>query len=205
MTDERLEQIVAALLRTGVLLSAAVVLAGGAWWLAEAGSGVPAYGHFQSESFELRQPVALFESLTRPRPEAVIQIGLLLLILTPVARVALAFAGFLLERDRTYVWITLIVLGVLLYSMALPFGATASGHATGLRRTPMPSTSTSTTSPAESRRVAPGVPVNTRSPGMSVTQRVIQLTIVAQSKMKSDVRSFCTTSPLRRVCSSRSS
>lgn len=190
MTDERLEQIVGTLLRSGVLISAAVVLAGGVWWLAQAGGSPAVYQHFHGEPRELRGIAGLLGSLAHPGPAAVIQLGLLLLIATPVARVILALVGFALERDRTYVAITLIVLAVLLYSLALPFGAGQSPQDTGLRSTPMPSISTSTASPGASRRVAPGVPVKTRSPGISVTQRLIQLTMVAQSKMKSAVRSF---------------
>src|SRR5579872_1943643 len=181
---------VGTLLRAGVLLSALVVLAGGVWWLAEAGRAAPAYSRFQAEPPELRHVGALLSGLAHPRPEIVIQLGLLLLIATPVARVALALVAFALERDHTYVVLTAIVLAILLYSLAMPFGGGPAPHATGLRRTPMPSISTSTTSPAASLRVAPGVPVKMRSPGMSVTQRLIQPIMVAQSKMKSAVRSF---------------
>jgi uncharacterized membrane protein len=46
-----------------------------------------------------------------------IQLGLLLLIATPIARVAFSMVGFALERDRMYVVFTLIVLAVLLYSL----------------------------------------------------------------------------------------
>ena len=164
MTDERLEQIVGTLLKTGVLLSAAVVLSGGVWWLAEAGRNLPDYRTFHSEPLDLRQVLGLLKSLAQPRPQTVIQLGLLLLIATPVARVVLALVAFILERDRTYVAITLVVLGVLLYSLALPNGAGKAAHATELRKTPMPSISTSTESPGDSRRVAPGVPVKMRSP-----------------------------------------
>ncbi len=190
MTDERLEQWVGVLLRTGVFLSATMVLAGGIWWLAEMGRSAPQYRQFRGEPADLRQVSGLFKSLSHPTPEALIELGLLLLIATPVARVALALIAFAFERDRTYVAITAVVLGLLLYSLMLPVGVGPARHATGLRSTPMPSTSTSTTSPGESRRVAPGVPVKMRSPGKRVTQRLIQLTIVAQSKMKSAVRSF---------------
>ena len=48
----------------------------------------------------------------------IIQLGLLLLIATPVARVAFSVVAFALERDRLYVVITLIVLAVLLFSLA---------------------------------------------------------------------------------------
>jgi uncharacterized membrane protein len=46
-----------------------------------------------------------------------IMLGLLLLIATPVARVIFSAFAFARERDFTYVCITLIVLGVLLYSL----------------------------------------------------------------------------------------
>ena len=45
--------------------------------------------------------------------EGIIQFGLLLLILTPVARVAMAIVGFSLERDRLYTVVSLIVLLIL--------------------------------------------------------------------------------------------
>ena len=46
-----------------------------------------------------------------------IQFGLLLLIAVPVARVAFSVVAFALQRDRTYVVVTLIVLAVLLYGL----------------------------------------------------------------------------------------
>ena len=48
---------------------------------------------------------------------AIIQLGLLLLIATPVARVLFSAIAFALERDSMYVVITLIVLAILLYSL----------------------------------------------------------------------------------------
>lgn len=123
MTDERLEIFVGRLLRTGVLLSATVVFAGGMWWLAGAAHRAPDYHHFHSEPRELRHISSLVNNLAHPTPEIVIQWGLLLLIATPVARVALALAAFALERDGSYVVITLVVLLVLLYSLASPTAA----------------------------------------------------------------------------------
>jgi len=190
MTDDRLERMVGNLLRAGVLLSAVVVLIGGIGWLAEAGRAAPAYSRFHAEPEELRNIGQLVMSLAHPRALVLIQVGLLLLIATPVARVVLALVAFALEGDRTYVVITVVVLAVLIFSLVMPFGGGAAPHTTGLRKTPTPSISTSTTSPAASLRVAPGVPVKMRSPGISVTQRLIQPIMVAQSKMKSAVRSF---------------
>jgi uncharacterized membrane protein len=47
----------------------------------------------------------------------IIQLGLLLLIATPVARVALSIFGFAAERDRMYVGFATIVLVILLSSL----------------------------------------------------------------------------------------
>lgn len=120
MTDERLDRVIGTLLQAGVLAAAAVVLAGGVWLLAGAGYRAPAYGQFRGEPPELRSAGAVAASITHPRPEIVIQFGLLLLIATPVARVVFSLAAFALERDWTYVAITLIVLLVLAYSLAAP-------------------------------------------------------------------------------------
>jgi uncharacterized membrane protein len=53
----------------------------------------------------------------------VIQLGILVLIATPVARVLFSMLGFALERDWMYVVITAIVLALLLYSLISPSSA----------------------------------------------------------------------------------
>ena len=51
------------------------------------------------------------------RAPAIVQLGLLLLIATPVARVALSLVAFVLQRDRVYVIVTTIVLALLVFSL----------------------------------------------------------------------------------------
>jgi uncharacterized membrane protein len=65
----------------------------------------------------LRSPVDIFNDARHGDARSIIQLGLLLLIATPVARVILAAVGFLFERDRLYFFVSLIVLAVLLYSL----------------------------------------------------------------------------------------
>jgi uncharacterized membrane protein len=48
---------------------------------------------------------------------AIMQLGLLLLIATPIIRVMFSVAAFSIEGDRMYVCFTLLVLTVLLYSL----------------------------------------------------------------------------------------
>jgi uncharacterized membrane protein len=117
ITDLQVEKAISVLLRVGVLLSATVVLAGGILFLAHSGSAHPDYHVFRGEPAELRQPRLIFHSTLSGSPEAIIQLGLLLLILTPVARVLFSVFAFAFERDFMYVVMTLIVLIVLLYSL----------------------------------------------------------------------------------------
>jgi uncharacterized membrane protein len=111
MTDRRLELIIGTLLRVGVALAASVVLGGGIWYLAARGMAPVDYHHFHAG------PRGFASLGTFSGPEAVIQLGLLILISVPVARVILALVGFALERDRVYVAITLAVLAILVYSI----------------------------------------------------------------------------------------
>lgn len=111
MTDQRMDAIIAKLLRIGVVTAAALVLAGGIAYVASSGRAAPDYRHFEPRM----QGLAAIRTL--PWPEALIEIGLLVLIATPVARVAFSLAAFAMERDRMYIWFTLAVLTVLLYSI----------------------------------------------------------------------------------------
>jgi uncharacterized membrane protein len=106
-----MDEIIAKLLRAGVVLAALLVLAGGVAYVASSGRGVPDYRQFHPETRGLQ---AL---RTLPWPEAVIEIGLLALIATPVARVIFCLAAFAMERDRMYMCFTAAVLAVLLYSI----------------------------------------------------------------------------------------
>jgi uncharacterized membrane protein len=117
ITDQKVELAISVLLRAGVLLAAAVVLVGGALYLAQHGSQPTAYRVFHGEPQELRHPEMVLRAALSGRADAIIQLGLLLLILTPVARVAFSVAAFAVERDVMYMVMTLIVLAVLLYSL----------------------------------------------------------------------------------------
>jgi uncharacterized membrane protein len=120
MTDQQLEGIVGNLLRAGVLLSAVVVFGGGMWLLLECGAARTGYRQFHPPAAALLSPAGIVRGLAHPNPPAIVQFGLLLLIATPVARVILCLAIFAFRRDRIYTTITLIVLAVLAYSLAIP-------------------------------------------------------------------------------------
>ena len=115
--DHRIEVILGNLLRAGVLLSAAVVLCGACIYLFRHGHGPADYRVFRGEPSEFRTIRGVIQSVKDGRGRGLIQLGLLLLIATPIARVACSIVGFAIERDRMYVAFTLIVLAILLYSL----------------------------------------------------------------------------------------
>jgi uncharacterized membrane protein len=117
ITDEEIERIMGNLLRTAVLVSAAVVLVGGIVYLLHHAAEAPDYHVFRSEPASYRTFSGIVRSVEEARGRGIIQAGILLLIATPVARVAFGAAAFALQRDRLYVAVSLIVLTVLLYSI----------------------------------------------------------------------------------------
>jgi len=119
ITDERAEEILAHLLRTGVILSAVIVLSGGLMYLAQHGRQRTRGLHeWHGEPREMRSLGGIGRAAAQGDSASIIQLGLILLIATPIARVIASVWVFTLKRDYLYVAFTLIVLGVLLFSLA---------------------------------------------------------------------------------------
>ena len=121
-TDDRrreacFEQFLGNFLRAGVLLAAAVVLAGAVVYLAGHGGERAGGRVFRGEPADLRDPAGVAGDAARLSSRGVIQLGLLVLVATPVLRVALSAVGFLRARDWVYVALTIVVLAVLLYGL----------------------------------------------------------------------------------------
>jgi uncharacterized membrane protein len=115
-TDQRIENILGNLLRAGVLLSALVVLIGGVIYLLRHGHSPVDFRVFRGEPADLRDVRGIIRDTLALRGRGIIQLGLLLLIATPVARVAFSIFGFAEEHDRMYVVFTVIVFSILLYN-----------------------------------------------------------------------------------------
>lgn len=116
-TDDAVEQLVGRLLQVGVLVATVVVLVGGAMLLTTHGGTVPSFRDFRGESSTLRSVSAAIRGAFALDPRGVVQLGLVLLIATPVARVALTLGAFVLQRDRLYVMLTTVVLVLLLFGL----------------------------------------------------------------------------------------
>ena len=116
-TEDRLESLVGGLLRTGVILSAAIIALGGAIYLARHGLSSPVYDVFHGATSDWSSVFGILRNAFHGGGRGLIQLGLLVLIATPVVRVALLVVGFAWQRDRLYTAISLVVLTLLLYSL----------------------------------------------------------------------------------------
>ncbi|SPE40435.1 conserved membrane hypothetical protein [Candidatus Sulfopaludibacter sp. SbA3] len=116
--EERVERTIGVMLRVGVITAASVVFAGGVWYLARFGMLIPNYQTFHGEPRDLRSVMGVLGGVFRLQPRSVIQFGLLLLIATPIARVAFSVIAFAIQRDRVYVALSVVVLAVLVWSLS---------------------------------------------------------------------------------------
>ena len=77
----------------------------------------PKYSHFHSESTSLQRIEGVLRGAVHLDANSVIQLGLLFLIATPVARVAFCVVGFARQQDRLYIVISSSVFVILIYSL----------------------------------------------------------------------------------------
>lgn len=117
MSPERLRLVVSWVLTIGVLISAGFIAIGfaGSFLIGWRGSlvGQP---HLDAPITDFGGLVAGIGAM---RPQAIAQLGLLVLVATPIMRVLASLVGFALEGDRLYVGITTGVLAILLASALL--------------------------------------------------------------------------------------
>ena len=113
-TDIDLNRSVGNLLRLGVLLSVTTALIGFIKLFTE-GFKMPK----KYEQLEIPSENVLHDfwiSLGKLEGMAIIQLGILFLIFTPLMRIIFALIGYLKEKDYTYVIISGIVLGIMVFS-----------------------------------------------------------------------------------------
>src|ERR1700694_3368080 len=102
-TEDQFDLVLAHVLRAGVLLAAIVVAAGGVMFVLAHGSDRPQYRGVQGEPARRRSVHAVVVEAMHLRADGIVQLGLLLLIATPIARVVFSVIGFVKQRDWLYV------------------------------------------------------------------------------------------------------
>lgn len=124
--ERDMELFIGKLLRYGVMLACGITLFGGVIYLfqhhgvsMEHYKPTPDGQPFPGVEYYLRELSTIIPRILDFDGAAIIQLGVCVLIATPVFRVAFSVIGFLIERDYMYVVITLIVLAIIMANMLL--------------------------------------------------------------------------------------
>jgi uncharacterized membrane protein len=115
--DKDMQVIIGWILRAGVILSMGIVFIGGVLFVYRHGHSIPDYRVFKGVPYFLRSNDGIIQGILSGKGQAIIQAGIILLIATPVIRVAFSAIGFIIEKDYLYTVITLVVLLILIGSM----------------------------------------------------------------------------------------
>ena len=119
---EAMNDLVSYLLRSGVLLSSGIITLGAVLALAK-------YGSLSTSAFFVYLPnqiphgtfnvsfSGILSGLAILDPFSIIELGVIVLLATPVARVLLSIFLFAAEGDRLYVYVTIVVLALLLFGI----------------------------------------------------------------------------------------
>lgn len=110
----RLQSVLSRALIWSVAISAVVTLSGIGLHLAHHVADRVALGTFESQPEAMRSLTQIFTGALRLEARPVMQLGLALLIATPIVRVFFALIVFAVQRDRLYAVISGLVLLLLL-------------------------------------------------------------------------------------------
>jgi len=118
LADQDIEQFIGLQLRFGVVLASIIVFAGGILYLVQSGNmTLPHYQLFLGEKAGLTTANEIWHSVTAMNAKGIIQLGVVALIATPILRILFSLIGFIIEKDRLYSIITLVVLSVMMFSI----------------------------------------------------------------------------------------
>lgn len=121
--EKDVELYIGKLLRYGVILSCAITLFGGIVYLYQNHGVIPDYSPVPSDQVfygvtdYLRELNTILPRILEFDGAAIIQLGVIVLIATPILRVAFSAIAFLIEKDYMYVVITLIVFAIIVLNM----------------------------------------------------------------------------------------
>jgi uncharacterized membrane protein len=115
--EKQLENLLSNLLKYGVLTASAVVLFGGIIYLVHQWDQPAKYSFFRGEPEQFSSPEGIVKAVLAGSDRAIIQLGLLLLVATPVLRAIVSLFAFLRMGNFIYVVIILLVLTCLSYSL----------------------------------------------------------------------------------------
>lgn len=116
--DRDIQQVVGNILRYGIWIALLVAAVGGIIYLSRHGDETSHYGTFVEQDVDLFSLIAsTLNNVLALRGQSIIMLGIILLFLTPVLRIIFSLIAFFFEQDYLYVIITLIVIGIICFSV----------------------------------------------------------------------------------------
>jgi uncharacterized membrane protein len=115
--EKDVEMFIGQQLRWGVISASIIAFIGGIIYLFSHGQGLPEYTQFTGAPLYTRHLPGIIHGVLQLDGLAIIQLGVVVLLATPITRIAFSVLAFAMERDVMYVVITLIVLGVMTFSI----------------------------------------------------------------------------------------
>ncbi len=116
--DKDMEQVMGSLLRYGVILAAIVASAGGIMYLVLHGGNLqPSYAIFNGEPEQYKSLSGVLQGVKAWDSSSIMQLGVLLLIATPIVRILFSILSFIREKDYLYVIISTIVILIIGFSL----------------------------------------------------------------------------------------
>lgn len=115
--DEKMAGVISMLLISGLVASLLLVIAGAVIFISTNAHMTTNYKVFSGEPADLRAIDSVVKDAFRGDLRAIMQLGVVVLIGTPVARVAFSVITFAMEKDFKYVVFSSLVLAGLLYSL----------------------------------------------------------------------------------------
>ena len=116
-TDHQVDQVIGRLLQVGVAMATVVVIIGSVLLIARHGHETVDHRVFRGAAATLTSVGAIVHAAFAGDPLAITQLGLVLLIATPIARVALTLIAFVAQRDWLYTGLTAVVLAILAWGL----------------------------------------------------------------------------------------
>ena len=116
-SDQKMEAEMGVLLRAGVILACSLMLAGGVLYAVRHGGERESFAVFHGEPASLESVRGIWREVRTGSARGMIQLSVLILIATPVMRVAFAVYGFARQKHWLFTAISLTVLGLLTFGL----------------------------------------------------------------------------------------
>ncbi len=120
--DTDMQLLLGKVLRAGMIISTSIVFIGGIFYLYRHGHTIADYKDFKGVPAFVATAGGIIDGVLNLKGQAIMQLGIILLIFTPILRVMFSAVGFILEKDYLYVGISMLVLLII-------FASLMSGHA----------------------------------------------------------------------------